>query len=200
MGIVIGITGGIGTGKSLVSKKLRERGYRILDADQLSREVTAVSSPALAELVALFGQGILDAEGALDRKGLASIVFSDTKKKQQMESIITARIVARIREEADAFRENGTGALFLDAPTLYETGADNCCDLVWLIIADTETRIARVMERDHCSREAVLARMHAQMPEEEKRRRAAECIDNSGDPSALDGQIEVLLKKYVPKY
>ena len=117
-----------------------------------------------------------------------------------MERIITKRIIDLVAEEIMSFRENGLQkALFLDAPTLYETGADSLVDAVWLVTADHETRIRRCMERDGSTREQVESRMRSQMPEEEKILRADEVLDNSGEKTALYQRIDGLLEKYVPE-
>ncbi len=199
MKIAIGITGGIGTGKSTVSRYIADHGFRVIDADALSRQVVAPGSPALAELADAFGSDILTTDGLLDRGRLAELVFADPDKRRRMESIITARIIQTVKEEIEAFRDHGEGrAIFLDAPTLFETGADALVDAVWLVTADLETRIRRCMERDHSTRSQVESRMKSQMPEEEKIRLASAVIDNSGDRDALCEQIECLLEEYVP--
>ena len=198
--IAIGITGGIGTGKSTVSRYIKEKGYPVLDADAMSRQVVAKGSPALAEIADEFGDSVLTEEGELDRGRLAKIAFAHPEMKQKMERIITKRIIDLVAEEIMSFRENGLQkALFLDAPTLYETGADSLVDAVWLVTADHETRIRRCMERDGSTREQVESRMRSQMPEEEKILRADEVLDNSGEKTALYQRIDGLLEKYVPE-
>ena len=198
--IAIGITGGIGTGKSTVSRYIKEKGYPVLDADAMSRQVVAKGSPALAEIADEFGDSVLTEEGELDRGRLAEIAFAHPEMKQKMECIITKRIIDLVAEEIMSFRENGLQkALFLDAPTLYETGADSLVDAVWLVTADHETRIRRCMERDGSTREQVESRMRSQMPEEEKILRADEVLDNSGEKTALYQRIDGLLEKYVPE-
>lgn len=198
--IAIGITGGIGTGKSTVSRYIKEKGYPVLDADAMSRQVVAKGSPALAEIADEFGDSVLTEEGELDRGRLAEIAFAHPEMKQKMERIITKRIIDLVAEEIRSFRVDGPQkALFLDAPTLYETGADSLVDAVWLVTADHETRIRRCMERDGSTREQVESRMRSQMPEEEKILRADEVLDNSREKTALYQRIDGLLEKYVPE-
>ncbi len=194
---IIGITGGIGTGKSTVSSVLRDRGYRIIDADRIARDVVRPGSTALEELAAAFGGSILNEEGGLDRGALASIVFSDDQKKERMERIITDRVVEQVRRLTEEAREDGSeGLVFLDAPTLFETGADRLTDAVWLVTAAEDVRTARVMKRDGSTWEQVRRRMDAQMPEAEKAARSSDIIDNSGTLSDLAEQIDQLIEKY----
>lgn len=194
---VIGITGGIGTGKSTVTAYIRKRGKVVLDADEMARKLTAPGGQALPDILRAFGSEVFFPDGTLDRKRLAALVFCDAKKKAALEEVTTKRVLTQIDEELTALRSKGeTGPVFVDAPLLYETGADRMTDLVWLVSADAEVRIARVMERDKASREEVTRRMENQMPEEEKRRRAAEILDNSKGKEELYHKVEVLLEKY----
>ena len=193
---VIGITGGIGTGKSTVSEYLRNKGYRIIDADEISRSMTRKGSPVLDEIAEAFGPDMIGPDGELLRQRMAQVVFSDPVKKEKLERIVTDRVVEETRRQADELREQGDGLGFLDAPLLFEAGCDRFTDGVWLVTADPELRIQRVMERDQCSREQVMARMANQMPEEEKRKRSTEILDNSGDLDDLLQKIDALLAKY----
>ena len=196
--LTVGITGGIGSGKSTVSSYLREKGYPVIDADAVSRALTAPGGEALPALREAFGDEIFFPDGALDRRRTAAFVFSDPEKKKQLEAIVTARVIDAIREQIAAFRAEGKCAiLFLDAPLLFESGCDTLADRIWTVTAREEIRIARVLSRDGMTREEVLARMRAQMPEEEKIRLSDEVLDNSGDLDALYARIDDLLVDYV---
>ena len=143
---VIGITGGIGSGKSTVSDYLRSLGYEIIDADGISRQLTGAGSPILKELGAAFGGGIFTQEGDLDRKKLAEIVFCDPAKNRLLQSIVTVKVKEIAGDRIRAFRETGEeSVLFLDVPLLYETGSEAMCDRVWYVTAEMEIRIRRVM-------------------------------------------------------
>lgn len=195
---IIGLTGGIGAGKSTVSDYLRNKGYVILDADQIAHEITEKGSPVLKKIAETFGAEMIMDDGNLDRKKLASVVFSNQEKKEQLEEITTKRVVEIIGERLDELRQHGNyDIIFVDAPLLFESGADKLTELVWMVTADDEVRIARVMERDHASREEVVRRIANQMDNHEKIRRAQEVIDNSQGKEELYQQIEELLKKYV---
>lgn len=190
---IIGITGGIGAGKSTVSSYIRDRGYEVVDADAISRSLTEKGSPVLSELVEAFGGEILTPDGALDRRKTAAIVFADPEKKARLERIITDRVLEIVTERAEAFRTKPSGTVFLDVPLLFETDAWKLCDEIWFVTARQETRIDRVMEREHCTREDVLARIASQMPEEEKRSRSDVVIDNSRGLEELLDQLDELL-------
>lgn len=194
---VIGLTGGIGTGKSTATAFLRERNYPVLDADQMAREMTGPCGSALPEIRRVFGDEVFFDDGTLNRKKLAAIVFADKKKKADLERITTRRVVADLETSVKTLRqEQNYRLVFIDAPLLFEAGADRICDSVWVIQADTETRIRRVMERDQVEREEVLRRIHNQMGDEEKCARAQEIIENSKGKEALYQQVDALLRKY----
>ncbi len=192
---VIGITGGIGSGKSAVSSYLSEKGFRVLDADAISRKLTGDGSPVLREIADAFGNDLIKDGNTLDRKALAEIVFSDAGKRKTLESIVTSRVLKLMDEELSSERSAGTEVVFLDVPLLFETGCDNKCDEVWVVTADREVRISRVSRRDGMNREKVIARMDSQMPEEEKTARADEIIDNSGTLRETRAVIDKLLSK-----
>ncbi|MFR7989878.1 MAG: dephospho-CoA kinase [Anaerovoracaceae bacterium] len=194
---VIGLTGGIGAGKSTVSNILREKGCCIIDADAISHQITEKGSDTLQQLAKAFGEDILFDDGSLDRKKLAAIAFSDEKQRRKLEDLTTKRVLSLIDQTLQNLRrESSYDIIFIDAPLLFETGADKMTDLVWLVTAEKETRIARVMERDGATRQQVLARMSSQMDDREKERRTEEIIDNSKGKEELRRQVEQLLVKY----
>ena len=194
---VIGLTGGIGSGKSTVSEFLRQKGYCIIDADQIAHTITEKGSPVLRQLADVFGSEILFDDGSLNRKKLAAIAFSDRQRKQQLEDITTSRVLEIIEEKLAIHLKNDRERIvFLDAPLLFETGADALTDVVWLVDAEQELRICRTMERDGVSREDVLRRIANQLPDAEKRIRAGEIIDNGKGKEDLYRRVEGLLEKY----
>ncbi len=194
---VIGLTGGIGAGKSTVSNILREKGCCIIDADAISHQITEKGSDTLQQLAKAFGEDILFDDGSLDRKKLAAIAFSDEKQRRKLEDLTTKRVLSLIDQTLQNLRrESSYDIIFIDAPLLFETGADKMTDLVWLVTAEKETRIARVMERDGATRQQVLARISSQMDDREKERRTEEIIDNSKGKEELRRQVEQLLVKY----
>ncbi len=194
---VIGLTGGIGAGKSTVSDFLRQKGCRIIDADRIAHEITETGSPVLGQIAEAFGAEMIRPDGSLDRKALAAVVFSDPTEKEKLEAITTARVAELVRQQLETLRaQGGEGLVFVDAPLLFEAGVDALTDQVWLVDADLQVRIARTMERDRAGREEILQRIANQMPDEEKRARAHVIIDNSKGKDELYQRVEGLLKDY----
>jgi dephospho-CoA kinase len=194
---IVGLTGGIGSGKTTVTEYLISRGVHVLDADRIAREIVLPGSDMLIELSSVFGKDILQEDGSLDRKKLGGIVFSDAEKKKTLDRLMHTRILELIHERIFQFREEQEHAkvIFIDAPLLFETGLDKSADEIWVIDADDETRIRRIMARDGLAREEILKRIESQMTREEKNSRADVILDNTGDQEALYRQIDELLKK-----
>lgn len=173
---IIGLTGGIGTGKSEAAKFLASLGAVHLDADAISHELTEPGGEALEPIRAEFGEGVFREDGTLDRRALANITFSDPARKRALEAILHPRIQRDIMRGIDRAAEEGAKVVILDVPLLFETGMDALCDETWVLSADTETQVARVMMRDRVEREQVEARIQNQMPAEEKEKLATQVI------------------------
>lgn len=186
--LAIGLTGGIGSGKSSVSGLLSERGAVIIDADLIAREVVAPGQPALDELVARFGPSIIGPDGALDRPKLASIAFKDPAALADLNAIthpaVGAEIARRLAEEHDSDH-----VVVLDIPLLVESGRDN---VVGLLVVDCPVDVAleRLVELRGMDREDAARRIAAQASRDERLARADFVIDNSGDLDALRTQVE----------
>lgn len=194
---VIGITGGIGSGKSTVSNIIKKNNFPVIDCDEISRELTQKDNTVLDEIRRCFGTSVFDDNGNLLRQDLANIVFSDSSKKESLEDIVVTRIFEIVRDDLSKHRSLGTKLVFIDAPLLIETGLNRLCDVCVLVTADIETRINRVEKRDGISRDRVLERISNQMPESEKKAVADELIDNSGSIEYLNNSVERLINKYV---
>ncbi len=194
---VIGITGGIGSGKSTVSNIIKNNNFPLIDCDEISRELTQNDDAVLSEISRCFGDSVFDDNGNLLRQELANIVFSDSSKKKILEDIVVTRIFEIVRDDLSKHRSLGTKLVFIDAPLLIETGLNRLCDICVLVTADIETRINRVEKRDGISRDRVLERINNQMPESEKKAVADELIDNSGSIEYLNNSVERLINKYV---
>lgn len=191
---VIGLTGGIGSGKSTVTRRLLEKGYRVFDADRISHEITAPGMPALSRIRETFGERFFDDEGRLLRKELAKHITADPAEREKLNAIMHAAIIAAIEEGLENARAEGRQLVFIDAPLLFEAGLDRMCDRVWLVSAPEEVRIQRVMARDGISEEVVRGYIAGQMPEEEKRARSAVLLDNGGTRESLYAQLEDALQ------
>lgn len=176
--LIIGLTGGMGSGKSEAAKHLVSLGATHVDADAISRSLTAPGGEALPAIREIFGDEVFFADGTLDRRALGSVVFADIAARHALEGIIHPRVQRISLEMADAAREAGEDAVLMDVPLLFETGMDALCDVTWVISADIEERIRRVMSRDGLSREDAEARFASQMTDEERAARATRVISN----------------------
>jgi len=193
---VIGLTGGIGTGKSTVSAYLKEKGCLVLDADKMSRALTAPGGAALAEVRAAFGDGVFFEDGTMNRKAVSDIVFNNSDMRRALEEIITKKVVEQTIDAVETLRvENYTGVVVLDAPLLFEFGMQVYTDECWVVTADIEVRIERIMKRDGLDRESILGRIRSQMSESEKIELADYIIDNSGNLINLYEQIDRLIER-----
>ncbi len=183
---MIGLTGGIASGKSTVGRMLEELGAEVVDADQLAREVVAPGTPGLLEVVATFGEEVLDAEGRLDRGRLASRVFADPGERSRLEQILHPRIAELARERLAAVR--GRLAVY-QAPLIFETGREGEFQGVLLVDCDPELQMARLRVRDRLGEAEARSRLAAQLPAAERRRRATWIVDNSGSLEDTRAQL-----------
>ena len=192
---VIGLTGGTGSGKSVVSKSLAAAGAVIVDADKIAHDIILKGEPAYDEIIAYYGTGILDAEGNIVRKKLGEIVFNDKEKLAFLNRCTHKYITAEVKRQIAAAKEEGTAAdIIVDAPLLLEAGLESVCDLVWVVYAEPEVRAQRVMERDGITYGLAKARISNQKSWEEYRNAASTVIDNSKDLAHLEEQLAELIK------
>lgn len=239
---VIGLTGGIATGKSTVSRMLRELGAIVIDADEVSREVVAPGTAGWRRVVDAFGPGILRPDGTINRRKLGGIVFGDKEALDKLDSIVHPLVMARVEEmlvklsrqaaegkegtgeqenaaEMEGAVEQGSMAkiedvseersagereagrsgkklnvkvVVLDAPLLFEVGADKLVDEVWVVSVDPETQMERLIRRNGYSKNEALSRMSSQMPLPEKERLSDVVIDNRGDPESTRKRVLAL--------
>ena len=191
----MGITGGIGAGKSLLATFFRDHGYPVFSADEIAREIVAPGSPALEEVRALFGPSSIRADGTLDRALLRQKIAADPALRLKLEAITHPRIQARSQELArDAFAAGAT-LVFYEAPLLFEAKSDRQMDKVICVHAPDEVRIARTRARDGGTREQAEKLLRSQLPQEEKVRLADFAIENAGTEADLRAAAETLLKQ-----
>ena len=176
---VIGLTGGIATGKSTVARYFTERGIPVIDADQLARDAVLPGSPALMKIISLFGREILTHDGLLDRKLLGTIIFSDPEKRRQLEGILHPEIRKRAEEHIAQAAADGHKRLIYMAPLLIEAGATDRVDDIWVVTVRPGVQLERLMRRDGISREQAQQLVDSQMPLSEKERYGSVVIDNS---------------------
>jgi dephospho-CoA kinase len=187
---VIGLTGGIASGKSTVARMLVERGAAVVDADQLARQVVEPGQPALAELVARFGASILTPDGTLDRKRLGAIAFSDPAARADLGRITHPRIAAASAGEIAAWSDAGANVVFYEAALLVENRAHQGMAGLIVVACSPEVQLARVMERDGLDEAGARARIASQAPLEDKVQHATWVIRNDGDHAALAHEVE----------
>lgn len=177
---VIGLTGGIASGKSAVADVLVSCGAVVINADQLAREVVEPGEPAYRAIVEVFGDGVVRQDGSLDRKALGRIVFADSEARKVLEKITHPAIAERAARLMERERQRGTPVVFYEVPLLIEAGLVATVDEVWLVSVSCEVQLERLMKRDGISREEALRKISAQMPLHEKAAYADVIIDNSG--------------------
>lgn len=198
--IIIGLTGGIASGKSTVSKKLARLGAAIIDADCIAREIVEPGQTAWAQIVAYFGKDILLQDGTIDRKKLGRHIFSDAEKRHKLEEITHPEIRTRIRRELAVAREAGRAVAVLDIPLLIEAGWMDMVQQLWLVYIERDIQLERLMRRDNLTAQEAEQRLAAQMSLEDKRKFADVIIDNGGPPEDTEAQImkawEELLHAY----
>ncbi len=191
----IGLTGGIGSGKSTVAGLLAQRGARIVDADVLARQVVAPGTPGLAAVVDAFGDRVLSADGSLDRPALAAVVFGDPSARATLDGIVHPLVRARAVELIAALPDDAV--VVQDIPLLVETGQAASFDLVLVVEAELETRVARLVQRG-LSEDDARARIAAQATDEQRRAVADVVLDNSGSPDHLAEQVSRFWAERVP--
>lgn len=190
---IIGITGGIGSGKTTVSEYLKDKGYRIVDADAISHELSAPGSTLVKELSEEFGEDLVNEKGVLNRRELAKRAFSAPEKKAKLDRITHREILKKIKEEVQTAKDEGLEIIFLDVVLLFEVGLDKECHETWVVDASEDIRLARVIGRDGFIPEEIRKRMRSQMDSEEKKERATHVLNNDGTLESLYDQIEMRL-------
>ena len=194
---IIGLTGGIGSGKTSVAAKLRALGARVFDADEAAKNAVLPGTEGFFKVVETFGPQIVDADGKLNRMALAEIVFNDKESLKRLEEIIHSYVWQKTDKFLNACREAGERAVILDIPLLIECGWHQKVDEVWLVVLPVEKQIMRTMKRSGMTAEAVQARIAAQMPLDEKKKYATLVIDNSGAWEETEKQVITAWEKAV---
>ena len=211
--LIIGLTGGIGTGKSTAAEYFIEKGFAHIDADYIGHQITADGMPIVDTLNEVFGPGteynkenipILLEPGKLDRKAMARVAFTNEEANEKFDEIMFAAIIEEIErqivelkeesKEMEADGETGYPGIIIDAPLLFESGANELCDFVILITADMEERIMRVTLRDKATRKEIQNRIDSQMDDEMKERLADYVIDNSDSVDELYERLDELME------
>jgi dephospho-CoA kinase len=186
----IGLTGGIATGKSTVARILREAlDVPVIDADQVAREIVAPGQPALAEIVTRFGQGVLLADGQLNRRALGAVVMADPEARQALDGITHPRIREAIQRQLRQLAEGGAPAAAVEAALLVETGAYRLYDALLVVSCSPQTQLQRLMSRERMSEEEARLWVQSQLPLAEKERLGTVVIHNDGDDASLRAAV-----------
>jgi dephospho-CoA kinase len=195
--LVIGLTGGIGTGKSEVSRILKELGAEVIDADRVGHEAYSPHTAIWREVVDTFGDRVLGPTGEIDRKRLGAIVFSDPEAMDALNAIMHPRMADIIREQIGGLREQGANLVVLEAALLIEAGWQSLVDEVWVTHATGEQVEERLRRRNGLTEEQIRSRVRAQMPFEERSRHAQVVVHNSGSLEELRDEVESLCRSKV---
>ena len=193
MGKIIGITGGIASGKSTVTNFLRQKGFQVVDADALVHQLQKPGGRLFKALVQHFGQEIILENGELNRPLLASLIFSNTEEREwskQIQGEIIREELATLRDQLAQTEE----IFFMDIPLLFEQDYSAWFDETWLVYVEPDVQMERLMKRDQLSKDLAISRLSAQWPLEEKKGLASQVIDNNGNQDLLLTQVSILLE------
>lgn len=189
---IVGVTGGIGSGKSTVSKYLEDKGLKVLDADKISGDVTAAGGSAVPEVAEVFGPNSIDEDGAMNRKYISDIVFHDRMKLDLLSSIVHKHVFVEMERMIAEETEKNTKCLILDVPIPVKKFID-ISDQVWVVTCDTPTRISRLLDRG-LSRDEAMRRIAMQLSDDEYSDLGDFVIDNSGTLEETYAKVEELIK------
>lgn len=196
---VIGLTGGIGCGKSEAAKFLSTLGAAHLDADAISHELTEAGGAALPEIRRVFGEAAFNEDGSLDRASLGKLVFGNEPARRALEGIIHPLVQREMLTRMDAAARAGASVVILDVPLLFETGMDALCDETWTLYLPREKQVARVVTRDGLTREAAEARVDSQMAAEKRNALATHAVNTDQPIERTRAELESLYRAAVKK-
>lgn len=195
--IIIGLTGGIGTGKSTAAGFLKEYGITIINADDVGHRLLEEDKVIHQEVVNTFGRGILTEDGKINRNVLGKIVFADKALLKKLNEITHQRIHDDVKAQIERYRDDGIKVIVVDAPLLIEAGRASMVDEIWVTLTDRETVFERLNKRMGLGRDEVLLRVNAQMPAEERVKYADVVIDNNGTLEELENKVFLLYKEHI---
>ncbi len=197
---VIGLTGGIGSGKSTAAHILAEFGAKVIDADKVAHEVFNPGTEGLQKVVETFGEGVLNSLGEIDRKKLGEIVFNNPTALSTLNEIIHPRAYELTRSRLEEFRKQGVEVVVLEVILLVEAGWDHLADEIWVTVATEDTVVKRLQESRGLTKQEILTRIHAQTPNEERTKYADVVIENDGSYEELKKRLSELWNRIREKY
>jgi dephospho-CoA kinase len=195
--VVIGLTGGIASGKSTVSNMIRKQGIRVIDADQIAREVVEVGKPAYQQIVDTFGDEILHDDQTINREKLGTLIFADQKKREQLNHIVHPAVRKEMLTQTQEEKEQHAKLVVLDIPLLFESKLTYMVDKTILVYVDEEKQLKSLMERNDLSEDDAKIRIRSQLPLKEKIKLSDEIINNNGSIEETEAQLHELLRKLV---
>ena len=195
MTVVLGLTGGIASGKSTVSTMIRKHGIRVIDADIISREVVEVGKPAYRQIVELFGKDILHDNDTINRERLGALIFADEKKRNQLNRIVHPAVREELLKQTKEEKEQDAKAVVLDIPLLFESKLTHLVDKTILVYVDEKTQLERLMKRNGFSEDEAMMRIRSQLPLKEKIILSDELINNNGSIEETEIQLHEILSK-----
>ncbi|MBO1514256.1 dephospho-CoA kinase [Metabacillus bambusae] len=197
MTVVIGLTGGIASGKSTVSNMIRKQGIRVIDADRIAREVVEIGKPAYEQIVKTFGQDILHEDKTINREKLGALIFSEENKRQQLNQIVHPAVREEMLKQTEEEKAHQAKIVVLDIPLLFESKLTYMVDKTIVVYVDEETQLKRLMKRNSYSEEEAKMRIGSQLPLKEKVKLADETIHNQGSIEETRAQVHGLISKLI---
>ncbi|WP_078379446.1 dephospho-CoA kinase [Sutcliffiella halmapala] len=196
MSMIIGLTGGIASGKSTVAAMMKDKGIPIVDADIVAREVVEVGTVTYQEIVTKFGHTILNEDKTLDRTKLGKVIFKSKEKREQLNAIMHPSIRNRMKEKTAAYIESGHDVVVMDIPLLFESKLTHLVEKTILVYVEENIQLERLMKRNELSLEDATARVNAQMPLKEKVKLADAVINNNGSKEDTKRQLHTILDQW----
>ena len=194
---IIGLTGGIASGKSTVSRILQSMGAVAIDADAIAHELAEPGAPLYEAYITHWGAGILTPEGTLDRRKIGDIVFADEDERRWLDDVSHPLLYREVQRRLAALRTSDVQTVVLDAPLLFEAGWERLADETWVVVLPRYIQLRRLMARNHYTEEEALSRMESQLSQEEKMRRADVVIDNRGSEAQLEKKVQEAFRRPV---
>ena len=193
---IIGLTGGIASGKSTVSKLLIQKGFTVVDADAAARKAVAPGEPAFEKIIDVFGEVILNPDGTLNRSALGDIIFTNEELRKKLNGIVHPAVRAQMLAEKDQAFESGKQTVIMDIPLLFESNLTWMVDKTIVVYVDRETQLKRLMKRNSLTVEEATARIQSQMPLQEKKNLAQAVLDNTGTIENTLEQLDELIVRW----
>ncbi|HLR74527.1 MAG TPA: dephospho-CoA kinase [Virgibacillus sp.] len=199
MTLIIGLTGGIASGKSTVSSMFNDFNIPVIDADQIARDVVRPGEEAYEKIIAQFGSNIVRPDRTLDRKKLGSIVFADNKRRQQLNNIVHPAIRQKMLQQRDEYVRDGKSSVVLDIPLLFESKLMHYVDKIIVVYVDENIQLKRLIDRDKLTDQEAKQRINSQLPLKEKVEQADATIDNNGTIKQTAAQLKEILTSWSVK-